>query len=124
MSKWATLSLLVLLATGCGRGQGPSPISSPEGSMLLETRVEQRGDDPATYLCVTFEVRDRAGCILHTENTRASNTMRWKMSWVSENRIRLESSDIGTRDWSRQSDGRWVSEPSSSDFAGGGRSPG
>ena len=36
--------------------------------------------------------------------------MRWETSWVTNERIRLKSSDIGTHYWRRQADGRWVKE--------------
>jgi hypothetical protein len=78
--------------------------------MTLHTRIEQSRSDPTLYLCVIFEIRDRSGCILHTENTRASDVMRWEMSWVDNDRIRLRSSDIGTYEWVRQADGRWLKE--------------
>ena len=89
---------------------GPAPVPSPDGSMTLHTRVEQSRADPRTYLCVIFEVRDKSGRVLHSENTRASDRMRWEMSWVTNERVRLRSSDIGTYEWRRQADGKWVRE--------------
>jgi hypothetical protein len=103
--------VLLLLASGCGGRRERAPIPSPDCSMTLHTHIEQSRKDPITYLCVVFEIRDRTGRILHTENTRASNTMRWNMAWVADDRIRLESSDIGTYEWKRQADGSWVKEP-------------
>ncbi len=76
--------------------------------MTLHTRIESSRADPGAYLCVIFEIRDRSGRVLYSENTRASDTMRWDLAWVSNNRIRLESSDIGRYDWRRQADGTWV----------------
>lgn len=78
--------------------------------MTLHTRIEQSRNDSVTYLYVIFEIRDSSGRILHTENTRASDVMRWEMSWVADDRIRLESSDIGTREWRRQAGGNWMKE--------------
>ena len=111
MRKFVCLLLLYLLVAGCGGRQGRPPTPSPDGTMTLHTRVEQSRDDPGAYRCVVFEVRDGAGGVLHAENTRASDTMRWDMSWVSDDRIRLESSDIGTYYWRRRADGVWVKEP-------------
>jgi hypothetical protein len=78
--------------------------------MTLHTRVNQSRDDPGAYLCVIFEIRDRSGRVLHSENTRASDLMRWDMAWVSDDRVCLESSDIGTSCWRKQPDGFWVKE--------------
>jgi len=110
MRKIARLSLLILLVAGCSGGAGRPPIPSPDGTMTMHTRIDQSRDNPCVSLCVILEIRDRSGRVLHSENTRASNTMRWNMSWVSDDRIRLESADIGTYDWCRQADGRWAKE--------------
>jgi hypothetical protein len=80
--------------------------------MTLHTSIEQSRDDPGAYLCVILEIRDRDGKVLHSENTRASDVMRWDLSWISDDRIRLKSSDIGTHDWQRKDDGRWSKEGS------------
>jgi hypothetical protein len=108
--RLATFSALLLLIAGCGSRGTPPPIPSPDGSMTLHTRIERSKADLVTYLCVIFEIRDRTGRVTHTENTRASDRMRWNLSWVSNDRIRLKSSDIGTFEWKRLADGRWVKE--------------
>jgi hypothetical protein len=100
------LLVACILLSGC-TSRLPPPASSPDGSMTLHTRIERSRQDPAAYLCVAFEIRDASGRVLHAENTRASDRMRWDLSWVSNDRIRLRSSDIGTYDWRRQPDGRW-----------------
>ena len=117
--KIARLSLVLVLASGCGGRRERAPIPSPDRSMTLHTRIEQSRKDPITHLCVVFEIRDGSGRILHTENTGASNTMRWKMAWVANDRIRLESSDIGTYEWKRQANGSWVKEQAPKPAAGG-----
>ena len=108
MPKVATFSLLILLVSGCRGGQERKPIPSPDGSMTLHTRVEQSQSDPRLYRCVIFEIRDGSGRVLHTENTRASDLSRWTVSWVGNDRIHLESSDIGAYEWRRQTDSRWL----------------
>ena len=110
MLRRATLTALVLLIAGCGSRGTPPPIPSPDGSMTLHTRIEQSKADLVKYLCVIFEIRDRTGRVIHTENTGASDRMRWNLSWVSNDRIRLKSSDIGTYEWKRLSDGTWAKE--------------
>jgi len=124
MPKVAGLSLLFLLVAGCGERRGRPPIPSPDGSMTLLTRIEQGRDDPGSYLCVIFEICDSSGRVVHTENTRASDTMRWNLSWVSNDRIRLRSSDIGTYHWRRKADGSWVKEEAEKSSASGDAKPG
>jgi len=105
--KSVTLLLFSLaFMAGCGSG-GQPPITSPNGSLTLQTSIEHSRSDPGAYLCVVFEIRDRAGKVLHRENTRASNNSRWSMRWIGNDRIRLDSGDIGTYDWTRQPDGTW-----------------
>jgi predicted small lipoprotein YifL len=105
---WFALLMLVL-AAGCGR-KGPPPLISPDGSLTLATSVEHSRTDPRAYLCVVFEIRDLAGKVLHNENTRASDLSQWQMTWVSTNKIKLESSDIGTYVWTKQAHGTWKKE--------------
>ena len=119
MLKIARFLLLTSLLAGCGGVPGRPPIPSPDGSMMLHTRIEQSRVDPRAYLCVVFEIRDGSGRVLHAENTRASDRMRWNMSWVSDDRIRLESSDIGTYYWRKQADGGWVKEQAEKPPSGG-----
>lgn len=109
LKKTALFLFSSVVLAGCAR-QGPAPLPSPDRSMTLRTRVEHSRSDPGAYLCVIFEVRDMAGRVLHSENTRASDVMRWDMSWITNERIRLKSSDIGTHYWRRQADGSWVKE--------------
>lgn len=111
MHKFACLSLVCLFIAGCGGRQGQPPIPSPGGTMTLHSSIEQRRDDPSAYGCVVFEIRDSTGRVLHAENTRASDFMRWNMAWLADDHVRLESSDIGARHWRRQPDGVWVQEP-------------
>lgn len=105
---WIAFLMLVMVA-GCDR-KASAPLISPDGSLTLVTSVEHNRADPGAYLCVVFEIRDRSGKVLHTENTRASDLSRWRMAWVSTNKIKLESSDIGTYAWSEQADGIWKRE--------------
>ena len=99
------IALGACMLVGCGRGV--PPLVSPDGTLTLVTYVEQSRAKPRAYQCVVFEIRDRSGAILHTENTRASDLSRWQMTWVSSDRLRLESSDIGTHYWAKQPDGTW-----------------
>src|SRR3954471_19629979 len=96
-------NILLLLLSACVTAfaacspRTPAPISSPDGSLTLHTSVEQSRADPTLYGCVIFEVRDAT-----RENTHASNFQRWSMSWLSNDQIQLQSSDIGLETWARQ----------------------
>src|ERR1035437_4240229 len=111
MRHFALIFLALILIGGCSRQSSPASLpdaaSSPDGSFSFVTSVEQSHQDPKTYLCVVFEVRDRAGKTVHRENTHASDVMRWSMIWESNGCIRLDSSDIGTYRWQRQPDNSW-----------------
>ena len=109
MPKSQSLLIACLVLVGCAK-QRPAPAVSPDGSMTLHTSVEQSRKDRGAYLCVIFEIRDGAGRVLHSENTRASAQSKWTMTWVKNDRVRLDSSDIGTHYWQRQADGKWRKE--------------
>jgi hypothetical protein len=97
--------MLLVLANGCTSKSRTIP--SPDGSMEIVTSVEQSRADPTAYPCVIFEIRDKQGRVLYKQNTHASDRMRWNMDWVLTNRIRLVSSDIGTRLWEQETNGNW-----------------
>jgi len=78
--------------------------------MLLITSIEKSRKDPGAYLCVVFEIRSTNGIVLLTENTRASATMRWSMSWDGNSNVVLKSSDIGDYNWHRLPNGKWKTE--------------
>ena len=101
--------LILTMVVGCGRHASPSLVS-PDGSLVLATSVERNRADPRKYLYVVFEIRDRKGKVLHSENTAASHLSQWQMSWVSTNKVKLESSDIGNYTWTKQADGSWKKE--------------
>jgi hypothetical protein len=107
MPRLAGVVIMFALLPGCSRS---TTALSPDGSLTLITLVEHSHQDPKTYLCVVFEIRDRNGKVLHRENTHASDTMRWNMSWESNTRVRLDSSDIGTYCWTKQRDESWRKE--------------
>jgi hypothetical protein len=65
--------------------------------------------------------RERSVLARNKGSTRASDVMRWEMSWVADDRIPLESSDIGTYEWMRQTDRNWEKEQAAKSPAGGHR---
>ncbi len=98
------------LLAGCTSTQ-TNYIPSPDGRLVLVTMVNTDRTDPTIYLCVRFQILDDSGHILYEEQTRASARMRWTMRWDGNERVVLESSDIGTYVWERGSDGRWQKVP-------------
>ena len=96
--------------SGCTTARADS-VPSPDGRFVLVTTINKDMTDPTVYLCVKFQILDSAGHVLHAEQTRASDRMRWTMRWDGSERVVLESADIGTYTWERQSDGRWRAVP-------------
>ncbi len=81
------------------RGDAAARLNRPRDVTVkpsLVTSLEQSRADPGAYLCVVFEVRDRSGRIVYTENTRASDQAAWQMNWVSPSKLCLRSSEIGS----------------------------
>jgi hypothetical protein len=85
-------------------------IPSPDGTLEIHTFIEQSRSNPTAYGCVIIEIREKSRKALYRENTGASDFERWSVDWVSNARIRLKSSDVGTMFWSRQPDGTWKKE--------------
>lgn len=105
----SVLGLFVWLS-GCTPTRSEA-IPSPDGRLFLIPAINTDKTDPRVYLCVKFEIRDSAGRLLYTEQTRASARMRWSMRWDGNERVVLESSDIGTYAWERGHDGQWHKVP-------------
>jgi hypothetical protein len=105
--------LLLLVLVGAVVGcvpVGKPPLPSPDGTLTLHTSVETSRSDPTAYGCVVLAIRDRSGKVLHHENSHASDFHRWDIEWISNDEIKLTSSDIGPLTWKRQSDGAWKRE--------------
>ncbi|MBW2409163.1 MAG: hypothetical protein JRF72_05155 [Deltaproteobacteria bacterium] len=76
--------------------------------MLLNSSVNQNTADPASYLRVVVEIKDLYGNMVFRETTPASDTMRWSLKWVSNNKILLDSADIGRYVIRRVDNRQWV----------------
>ena len=103
------LLLTALALVACSPASRLVSLPSPDGKLTLVAAPQQSTNSRVLHL-VVFEIRDQTGKVLHREDTRASDAMRWSMAWVSNERIELKSSDIGTYYWSRQPDGTWKKE--------------
>jgi hypothetical protein len=111
--RYLSLILLFILLTstiGCVSRQANS-IPSPDGHLILVTAINHDKTDLRTYLCVKFQITDNAGHVLYEEQTYASNRMKWDIKWDGNERIVLDSSDIGTYTWELTNDGRWQKTP-------------
>ena len=109
--RMATLLFLSLVAfAGCGSPFGSTasalkPIASPDGTMTLTPSVNQSKADPTKYLCVTFDIHDKSGGLLHNVLSGASDIQKWAIGWFDDSTIVLYSSDIGTYAWRLADDG-------------------
>lgn len=98
--------LVFLLGCTAARSSTHS-IPSPDGSLTLITSMNQNKEDLTKYLCVKFQIVDATGKVWYEEQTGASDRMQWEMYWDENDRVVLESSDIGTLAWEQQADGTW-----------------
>ncbi len=87
----------------------PIKIDSPNGEKILVANVNNDKQDVQNYLLVFLEVQDaRSGKIIFQVQTNASHRMRWEVSWVDDQTIKLDSADIGTYCWKEESDQLWA----------------
>jgi hypothetical protein len=78
----------------------PDQVYSPDGSKVIIPAVSYNKDISDTYLFVHLKIQDtRSGEILFQQQTSASDRMRWSVSWVDDETIMLDSSDIGEYCW-------------------------
>ncbi len=84
-------------------------LDSPDQSLRLTAQINHDKSDPTRYLCVIVNISENKpdGKTLYREITPASSRMNWSIRWESNDRIALESSDIGPASISRQEDGTW-----------------
>lgn len=106
------LVLLCVLTYGCSsRSPVPSaPVPSPSGKYLAITSVNQDKPNPQRDLCVIIEITDTSGKLLYRQITGASDRMRWSIAWDGDDKLILDSSDIGTYTIQRQSDDTWTDD--------------
>lgn len=109
---WIGLIILLLTLFGC-RGQTrqyddfPQVIHSADNQLVLVIDLNQSKSDPTKYLCLKFTIQDTNGNVLYQEQTGASVMTRWEMAWDKDNRVWLNSADIGTYYWEQQAEGMW-----------------
>ena len=99
--------------SGCSQRSSSdiNSIPSPDGNLTLITSINRSKEDPTKYLCVKFQIVDSTGKMLYEEQTGASDRMRWSMRWEDNQRVVLDSSDIGTIVWEQQADESWHKVP-------------
>src|SRR5688572_19074846 len=74
----------------------PKPIYSVDGSRVIIPSVDYNKDNQDAYLLVHLEVQDtKSGKTLFQVQTRASDRMRWSVSWVDNSIVKIDSSDVG-----------------------------
>lgn len=110
------LALIVVLqlASGCFGVSGNDrdiiePIDSPNQDRALVIKINRSQDDPAKYLTLGFEIRDKASqAVLYRQQTHASSRLAWSMRWLDNSVVQLQRSDVGTYCWQEQQDGSWL----------------
>ena len=98
------LLVAIFVATAAGilvltAGRRP-PIPSPSGNLLLRPTVRNGR--------VIIRIYDKSGSLVFREKSEASAFHRWSVAWASENRVVLDSSDCGIREWTRDESGKWA----------------
>ncbi len=111
-TRYAFVLLILGGLAGCFSPKSDSnSIPSPDGRFVLVTTINRDKTDPTAYLCVKLKILDDSGNVLYEEQTRASDRMRWTVKWDGNERVVLESSDIGTYVWELGRDGQWRAVP-------------
>jgi hypothetical protein len=95
-------------ATEQRNGDLPRAIPSPDGQFLLVIDVNQSQADLGKYLCLQLVIQDSSRSPVYQEQTGASSTARWEVTWDDDNRVWLYSADIGTYYWEQRTDNTWV----------------
>ena len=104
------VTICSFVLASCGPKAVSPAKSSPDGTMILLTNVNRNRSNPTKYLCVIIEIQDGVGNTLHREVTPASSTQRWSIQWINNDKIHLDSSDIGQYRIERLTDGTWKGE--------------
>lgn len=100
------LALVIHIFTGV-KPYTPDPVYSPDLSKVIIPTVSFDKNNYETYLLVQLKIQDtQTNEILFQIQTHASDRMRWTISWIDNETIKLDSSDIGSYCWSEEN-GIW-----------------
>ena len=75
-------------------------VKSPDASMLAEADQNSAG-------LVTVRILDSGGTPLYKTTSGASAYQQWSIKWLSNEKLLLQSSDIGPSTFVKQADGTW-----------------
>ncbi len=110
------LLILIILAIGFVYSDHQSwqnrivkSLDSPDQSLRLTTQINYDRSDPTRYLCIIVEIKENtpSGDIVYREITPASSRMNWSIRWEGNDKIVLDSSDIGPYTIIRDNNGNW-----------------
>ncbi len=102
------VALVVHLFTGV-HSHVPERVYSPDQSRVVIPTVNSDKGDFSSYLLVHLRIQDvGSGKTLFEVQTRASDRMRWAVTWVDNHTVKLDSSDIGAYCWTDGNDGVWT----------------
>jgi len=103
MKKTYILIFFVSFLCSCGATTEEIEIKSPDGTMFLRTSTTGN-----TLLLIS--IYDKNGKLLHQENTRASHVQKWSVRWLNNQKILIDSSDIGPVSIVSNNVGHWNRE--------------
>ena len=96
---------LILQVFSGARPYIPDPVYSPDGSKVIIPTVDFNKENQDTYLLIHIKIEDaESGEALFQVQTRASDRMRWSVSWLDNDTFLLDSSDIGHYCWEELAD--------------------
>lgn len=117
--KPIVLGVLTIIAFGCAMAfvvawrikatirQLPPPIPSPDGKLMASLAVDEEQTHTKSYMRLAVEIRDaKTNEVLFKRQTTASAMRQYELAWEGDDRLTLDSAEIGRKlGWARGSGG-------------------
>lgn len=113
-SQLIVILLLLLISFGCSNASENNvlkTLKSPNGIYRLDCVLETSKADPKGYYSIIFKIYNANGKLLFEKNTYVSHFHRWDVKWLTDEKIYLESSDIGNTYWIKKTNDDWYKVP-------------
>jgi hypothetical protein len=92
----------------------PAPITSPDGTLTANLTVNEEAN-AKTYMRLGVEIHDaKTNALIFKRQTVASALRFYELTWTDNNRLHLNSSEIGDLSWTR-SPSDWQDDPTNAD---------